>query len=222
MSKQVRVPIKVRSSDSGTDEEKRETLRSTKRAVVDSPPAVAEPRPIAAEGGDYPQEGSATPPQREETASSQAQREEIEALKDDLEMWRDRALRLQAEIENFRKRQRRLAEDRIEADRGRLLRDFLLIADDLERALKAGSSGNGALREGVEMTQRSLRQLLKQQGVEPIVAEGEVFDPTRHEAVGTVPHQQVGVDKDTVVDVTQTGYRLNGRLLRPARVIVAK
>ncbi len=137
-------------------------------------------------------------------------------------MWRDRALRLQAEIENFRKRQRRLAEDRIEADRGRLLRNFLMIADDLERALKADSGDNGALREGVEVTHRSLKQLLKQEGVEPIAAEGEVFDPAWHEAVGTVPHQEVDLDKGTVVDVTQAGYRLNGRLLRPARVIVVR
>jgi molecular chaperone GrpE len=137
-------------------------------------------------------------------------------------MWRDRALSLQAEIENFRKRQRRLAEDRIEADRGRLLRKFLMIADDLERALKSEGDSNGAFREGVEVTQRSLRQMLKQEGVEPIEAEGEVFDPTWHEAVGTVPHQQMGVGKDKIVDVAQKGYRLDGRLLRPSRVIVAR
>jgi molecular chaperone GrpE len=155
-------------------------------------------------------------------------RREIEALGEEVETWRDRALRLQAEIENFRKRQRHLAEDRIEADRGRLLRNFLAIADDLERALKAEGTPRGndrscqALREGVEVTYRSLKQLLKQEGVEPMAAEGDVFDPAWHEAIGTVSHQEVGLKKGTVVDVTQRGYRLDGRLLRPARVIVAQ
>jgi molecular chaperone GrpE len=222
MSKQVRVPIRVRRSDERRDQEE----QRDKRVVVESQPAIGEPEPIAIE-----EEEVVPSPQRQEAAPGEAQQgpprqaqspKEVETLKEDLEMWRDRALRLQAEIENFRKRQRRLAEDRIEADRGRLLRSFLMIADDLERALKADSGDYGALREGVEVTHRSMKQLLKQEGVEPIAAEGEVFDPTRHEAVGTVPHQDVGIDKGTVVDVTQKGYRLDGRLLRPARVIVAR
>lgn len=166
-------------------------------------------------------EGVPSPPQAR-ASSSELHRDEMEALKDDREMWRDRALRLQAEIENFRKRQRRLAQDQVEANRARLLRSFLMIADDLERALEAAGGENGVLREGVEVTQRSLRQLLKQEGVEPIRAAGEPFDPTWHEAVGTVPPEQAGAERGTVVGVTRTGYRLNGRLLRPARVIVAK
>jgi len=219
MNRQVRVPIRVRRSDGGSRQEERER----QRPIVESQPAVAEPQPAVAEKRDqrHPKEDVGSWSRQEETAD-QARREEIEALKEDVETWRDRALRLQAEIENFRKRQRRLAEDRIEADRGRLLRNFLMIADDLERALNAEGDGNGALREGVEVTHRSLKQMLRQEGVEPIRAEGEVFDPAWHEAVGTVPHEQVGVAKDTVVDVTQTGYRLDGRLLRPSRVIVAK
>jgi molecular chaperone GrpE len=184
----------------------------------ESEPAVVEQEPVAAT-----EREPVTRSSREvREDSSQARREEIEELKEDREVWRDRALRLQAEIENFRKRQRRLAEDRIEADRARLLRNFLMIADDLERALRAEGDEQGALREGVRVTQRSLKQLLKQEGVEPIAAEGETFDPAWHEAVGTVPHQRVEAEQGTVVDVTQLGYRVDGRLLRPARVIVAK
>ncbi|MGD2164053.1 MAG: nucleotide exchange factor GrpE [Anaerolineae bacterium] len=152
---------------------------------------------------------------------AQSDQGKADSPEEDLEMWRDRALRLQAEIENFRKRQRRLAEERIEENRARLLRNFLMIADDLDRALKVEGDGDG-VREGVGVTQRSLGQLLKQEGVELIEAEGETFDPTWHEAVGTVPHEEVDADPGTVVDVTQQGYRLNGRLLRPARVIVAR
>ena len=167
-------------------------------------------------------EPSARPERPSESDSDPEDDEELTALQEDLEMWRDRALRLQAEIENFRKRQRRLAEERIEANRGRLLRNFLTVADDLERALRAENGEGGPLREGVEVTRRSLEQLLRQEGVERIQAEGETFDPNWHEAVGTVPRERVEAERNTVVDVTQQGYRLNGRLLRPARVIVAR
>jgi len=159
---------------------------------------------------------------RSEAEAPQPKQQEMESLEEDVKMWRDRALRLQAEMENFRKRQRRLAEDQIEANRGRLLRNFLMVADDLERALSAEGGDDGNVREGLEVTQRSLQQLLRQEGVELIKARGEAFDPTWHEAVGTVPHQGVDGDRDTVVEVTQPGYRLDGGLLRPARVIVAK
>jgi len=136
-------------------------------------------------------------------------------------VWRDRALRLQAEIENFRKRQRRLAEERIIADRERLLRSFLRVADDLERALNTDGADAGSLRQGVDLTHQSLMRLLDQEGAEPIQAEGQPFDPSWHEAVGTVPHLHARVELDTVVEVVQPGYRLGNRLLRPARVIVA-
>jgi molecular chaperone GrpE len=138
-----------------------------------------------------------------------------------LETWRDRALRLQAEIENFRKRQQRLAEERIAADRERLLRSFLYVADDLERALNVDTTHVGSLRQGVDLTYQKMMQLLNQEGVEPIQSVGQPFDPTWHEAVDAVPHQQAGVGPDTIVKVTQKGYRLGDRLLRPARVIVA-
>jgi molecular chaperone GrpE len=138
-----------------------------------------------------------------------------------LDVWRDRALRLQAEIENFRKRQQRLAEERILADRERLLRAFLDVADNLERALDADTASVGSLRQGVDLTHQALTRILSQEGVEPIQSVGQPFDPAWYEAVDTVPHQQAGVEPGTIVQVEQEGYRLGDRLLRPARVIVA-
>lgn len=161
-----------------------------------------------------PQGGAVDASSKPESAISEAVETETVAE------WRDRALRLQAEMENFRKRQRRLAQDQIQADRARLLRNFLRLADDLERAQRADSDEE-TLREGMRVTYRGLKQLLKQEGAEQIKAEGEPFDPEWHEAVATVPHRGADVDRDTVVEVTQEGYRLNGKLLRPARVIVA-
>ena len=136
------------------------------------------------------------------------------------EMWRDRALRLQAEMENFRKRQQRLADERVTADRERLLRGFLSVADDLERALNTDGTDVESLRKGVDLTYQALMRLLEREKAEPIQAEGQPFDPSWHEAVGTLPHQYAGADPDTVIEVVQTGYRLGDRLLRPARVIV--
>jgi molecular chaperone GrpE len=183
--------------------------------VAEAGPAVVEQKPVSTRDT----EPISTAPPKSETTPPQIERgyERWE----ELEEWRDRALRLQAEMENFRKRQQRLAEERVQANQGRLLRSFLMIADDLERALNVEGGDNESLREGVKLTYRSLDQLLKQEGVEQIEAKGEKFDPTWHEAVATVPHQKAGVDQDTIVEVAQQGYRLDGRLLRPARVVVA-
>ena len=146
--------------------------------------------------------------------------EELEE-ESNLEEWRDRALRLQAEMENFRKRQRRLTEEAIMADRERLLRTFLQVADDLERALNADEMDNESLRLGVDLTYQTLKRLLEQEDVKPIQPQGQPFDPAWHEAVGSVPHQVAGVRPNTVVEVDQEGYSLGDRLLRPARVLVA-
>ena len=159
---------------------------------------------------------SAREPARETEAEQRAGKED-----GSLEEWRDRALRLQAEIENFRKRQQRLAEERILADRERLLREFLGVADNLERALEADGTDGERLRQGVDLTHQTLLRVLEREGAEPIEAAGTRFDPVWHEAVGAVPHELVGVAPDTVAEVVEAGYRLGNRLLRPARVIVA-
>ena len=141
---------------------------------------------------------------------------------DDLAMWRDRALRLEAEMDNYRKRQRRLSEEQTAANKGELLRSFLTIADDLSRALSADDADAESLREGVRLTAHNLNRLLDQEGVKPLPAKGRTFDPAWHEAVGSVAHEQAGVEPGTVVEVVRPGYRLGERLLRPPRVIVAQ
>jgi molecular chaperone GrpE len=145
---------------------------------------------------------------------------DAEAVEPDLDEWRDRALRLQAEMENYRKRQQRLAEARILEERERLLRAFLDVIDNLERALDAGEVDVDSLRQGVGVTYQAAKQLLDREGVESVAAEGRQFDPAWHEAMGSIP---VGdkVEPGTVIEVVQRGYRLGDRLLRPARVIVA-
>jgi len=172
--------------------------------------------PIKAGSEDLLPEGLAKAKVPTEVVESQDVLEE-----NNLEEWRDRALRLQAEMENFRKRQQRLTEEAIMADRKRLLRSFLQVADDLERALSADETDADNLRQGVHLTYQTLKRLLEQEDVKPLQPQGQPFDPAWHEAVGSVPHQVAGVRPNTVVEVDQKGYSLGDRLLRPARVLVA-
>jgi molecular chaperone GrpE len=168
----------------------------------------------------------AVPPvtEQEQITSSGVIEEQVEAepqpAEGGVEEWRGRALRLQAEMENFRKRQRRIAEDQILAERERILRELLSVVDDLDRALQADKTDVESLRQGVALTRQSMLRLLKREGVEPLRAKAEPFDPRWHEAVGAVPHENVGAPPNTVVQVVRQGYRLRDRLLRPARVII--
>jgi molecular chaperone GrpE len=162
---------------------------------------------------------------------------------DQVQAWRDRALRLQADMDNYRKRQQRLAQAEIQSERERLLGTFLEIVDDLERALaahdaagaaspsdhqgtanrgiKTGPPSRADLYRGVELTHRSALHLLQKEGVQRIQAENRPFDPNWHEAVTSVPRNGHQVDPGTVIQVLQAGYRLGDRLLRPAKVVVA-
>lgn len=144
----------------------------------------------------------------------------VQVTEPDLEMWRDRALRLQAEMENFRKRQQRMSELRILEERERLLRAFLAVVDNLERALSADVGDVDSLKQGVSVTYQAAMRLLDQEGVESIAPAGRPFDPAWHEAMGSIPDGRQ-VEPGTVIEVVQRGYRLGDRLLRPARVIVA-
>ena len=131
----------------------------------------------------------------------------------------DKYLRAVAELENVRKRLEKTYQDRVIQARRDLLRRFLEIADNLERALKVAEDG-GDIVSGVELTYRQLQQLLSEEGVEPIDAVGEPFDPMKHEAVSVVSAD--GVEDETVVAEERRGYTHQGELLRPSRVHVAK
>jgi molecular chaperone GrpE len=142
-------------------------------------------------------------------------------LREEASQWRDRALRLQAEMENFRKRQRRIADDQVQAERERLLRAFLKIADDIDRALGAADADPAALRQGVEIINRALTQVLEQQSVRRLEAKGKVFDPNLHEAISILDSGE-GHPEPIVLEVIEAGYEIGDRLLRPAKVVVAK
>ena len=162
--------------------------------------------------------------------------EELNALRQEAAEYKDKYLRAAAEVENTRKRLERRYANQAEEEKKRLLRNFLTVADNLERALAhsdrtpsiplppqspqlwgAGGQG-GSLRDGVQLTHQELQRLLRQEGVEPLEAMGQPFDPYYHEAVLTIACDD---EVDTVVEERQKGYLYRGQLLRPAKVEVA-
>jgi molecular chaperone GrpE len=140
----------------------------------------------------------------------------------------DRLLRLAAEMENLRKRsEREVSDTRTYAIAG-FARDMLTATDSLSRALtvlpaEARDNADGALKsliEGIELTEREMQRLLAKHGVKPIEAEGEKFDPHKHQAMFEVPDPSR--PEGTVVQVVQAGFSIGERVLRPAMVGVAK
>jgi molecular chaperone GrpE len=135
---------------------------------------------------------------------------------------KDRYLRALADTDNVRKRMRQQSEDAIRLQRENLLRDLLPITDNLERAVEAArGGGNGKpIVEGVEMVLRSLLDFLRSNGVSPRESVGRPFDPQFHEAVD---HVESGEHPpNTVISEFHRGYQVGERVLRPARVAVAK
>jgi len=153
----------------------------------------------------------------DEASSGPKNLKEAQAQIDDLE---NRLLRLTAEYDNFRKRsQREKAEARQFANQ-HLLEKQLPVLDNFEMALTAAKDADPAIRDGVQMIYDQFVGVLKDAGVEPIDAEGEPFDPNIHEAISQ--QETTDVEEGTVVQQVQRGYKLNDRLVRPARVIVAR
>jgi len=143
---------------------------------------------------------------------------DVTRLEQELADLRDRSMRTLADFDNYRKRAERERQDAKRYALVEPMRDLLEVVDNLERA--AGSPGSVEdLRQGVEMILRQLDDLLRRHGIQPVEAEGQVFDPTVHEAVAR--RELAEVTEPTVHDELQRGYLLHDRLLRPARVVVA-
>jgi molecular chaperone GrpE len=141
---------------------------------------------------------------------------ELQAQAD--ENW-DRYLRAAAEIENVRKRAVRDVENARKFALEGFGRELLAVVDSLEMGLAAENADAQALREGSEATCKLLKTTLERFGVAEVDPEGEPFDPEFHEAMSMMPSDTA--EPGSVVNVIQKGYALNGRLLRPAMVIVA-
>jgi molecular chaperone GrpE len=153
--------------------------------------------------------------EKEETKSedplARAQRERDEYL--------DLARRAQADFENYRKRAAKEAAAAGERAKSGLVRELLPVVDNLERALASAGESEQHLAEGVRLVHSELIAVLERNGVQQFDPSGERFDPGEHEALSTRP--QDGAESGLVLDVVEKGYRANGTVLRPARVVVS-
>lgn len=200
------------------------TTQENQRDPAPETPDAAEEGPLAPEPEPHPGDGK----EEESGADSKAETEEpsgeIQTLRAELEKTRDQMLRAMAEAENARKRAAREKEDSTKYAISGFARDLLDVADNMRRALDAAPEETGeqvqGLIQGVEATEREMLKIFEKHGIRKIEPMGEIFDPNYHEVMFETPG--TGQPPGTIIQVLETGYVLNGRLLRPARVGVAK
>jgi len=137
---------------------------------------------------------------------------------------RDSVLRAQAEVQNMRRRCEADLEKAHKFALERFSGDLLSVVDNLERALAAVPPEQAeqvkSLSEGVELTLKGFLEVFAKFKIEQLAPQGEPFDPQLHQAVASIPN--ANVEPNTVIEVMQKGYSLNGRVIRPAMVVVAK
>ena len=143
--------------------------------------------------------------------------EEAEAkVAEHLDGWQ----RAQAEFINYKNRVQRDQETMKLLMKGDIIKKFLPVLDDLERALQNRPSDSGAWIGGIELIRKKLQSILESEGLKRIEAEGQLFDPNFHEAISHEPAE--GVESGHVIEVVQNGYMLGDRVIRPAMVRVAQ
>jgi len=167
-------------------------------------------------------DAESSPDMAEEDGSEPSLETVIDQLQADLAQAEDASLRAMADAQNVKRR----AEQDVEKARKFALeqfsKDLLPVVDNLERALAAGGEEQAIkpIAEGVELTLKSFLDVLKKFHIEAVDPAGEPFDHELHQAIGMLPNADV--EPNTVLEVMQKGYTLNGRLMRPAMVMVSK
>lgn len=148
--------------------------------------------------------------------------EQLEAAQTDANTHKDTALRAKAETDNIRRRTEREVSNASKFALERFAKELLDVVDSLEKALETPAEGEAqeSMKQGIELTHKQMMDTLKKFQIEQISPVGESFDPAQHEAM--VMQESEEHESNSVMMVIQAGYQLNGRLIRPARVIVAK
>src|SRR5215831_3316263 len=144
----------------------------------------------------------------------------LAGLQADLDRFRDLALRSQADFENYKKRAAREKEDAVKYANSSLLQRLVSILDNFELGMAAAKTegDHSPIYAGMVLVQKQLNDLLEENGLEAIEAEGKKFDPNLHEAIAHEPSQS---PEGMVLRQARRGYRFKDRLLRPARVVVS-
>lgn len=175
---------------------------------------------------------NAETPQTEETAQEQQQEElsteeklakELEVALQNIEEQKDKYLRLSAEFDNYRKRTLKEKAELIKNGGEKAISAILPILDDLERALQNMQKAEDvqAMYEGVDLIHQKFLKTLSQEGLQKMEPIGETFDTDFHEAIALVPSPEES-QKGKVLDCVQTGYKLNDKVIRHAKVVVAQ
>jgi len=128
-------------------------------------------------------------------------------------------LRLLADFDNYRKRMAKEIEDAKESAKRAIINDFLTILDNLEKAIEMAYQHKDAIIEGIELSIKSFKDMLKKHGVEEIKPDKETFNPNLHDAL--MMQESEDLPKDTVIQTVQKGYIYKDKLIRPAKVIVS-
>ncbi len=179
---------------------------------------VTEAAAQAAEAAEAPAEAQDAPPEASEEVPAPQEPSEAEKLAAELADTQDKYRRMLAEYDNFRKRNARERESLYQDAAANTVAAMLPVLDNLERALQT-ETADEAFKKGVELTVKQYYECLEKLRVKEIPALGEQFDPALHNAVMHV--EQEGVDDNTVVEVFQKGFEMNGRVIRHAMVKVA-
>jgi molecular chaperone GrpE len=193
-----------------------------KQSETQEPTDQAEPQPETADTPADPAVGEDTV--EAESSDSELTLEEVMArLHEDVADARDATLRAQADAQNVTRRAEQDVEKARKFALERFCSELLPVVDNLERALEAAAGDDEIVKpiaEGLELTLKSLLDALKKFNIEPVDPQGEPFDPQLHQAMSMVENGEV--EPNTVIAVMQKGYTLNGRLVRPAMVMVSK
>ena len=154
--------------------------------------------------------------------SEEQSESQVEELQQKLSTLGEQLLREQAEMQNVRRRAQRDIESAHKYALEKFAGELLSVVDNLERAIDAidaDDESQKAVAEGLELTLKTFIEVLAKYNVEAVEPEGQPFDAELHQAVSTVPNKDV--EPNTVINVFQKGYTLNGRLIRPAMVVVS-
>ena len=199
------------TSKEKVSEKPEDTSETLDHEVLD--PEIIEPETADPEEGDSAEEEKKLSPMEE--LQEQLKKKDVELVEQKSDFLREKA-----DLENFRKRLVKEKADAVQFANERLLKELVEIDDNMNRALNTPNTSLESLKEGVEMIQKQFATFLKNQKVEPVEAIGKPFDPSLHEVMTQLASEEH--EENTVIQEYSTGYTLNGRILRSAKVVISK
>ena len=199
------------TSKEKVSEKPEDTSETLDHEVLD--PEIIKPEAADPEEGDSAEEEKKLSPMEE--LQEQLKKKDVELVEQKSDFLREKA-----DLENFRKRLVKEKADAVQFANERLLKELVEIDDNMNRALNTPNTSLESLKEGVEMIQKQFATFLKNQKVEPVEAIGKPFDPSLHEVMTQLESEEH--EENTIIQEYSTGYTLNGRILRSAKVVISK